>query len=83
MPQMDVFDSLFGEGDDDQFGEEYLVVATFPAQYSGQCNVDYRHTYKRRDIVGKLENASNPFIPVQGVCCNKCVNTITHKRSVT
>lgn len=83
MPQLDVFDSLFGDGDDDSFGEEYVIVATFPAQFSGVCNVDPTHGFRRRDIVGKVERSDNPFLPVTGVCCNRCVNTITHKRSVT
>lgn len=83
MPQTDLFDSLFSDDDDGQFGEEYVVIAVFPSQYSGVCNVDDGHRYKKGDYVGKLERSDNPFLPVRGVCCNRCVRTITHKKSVT
>jgi len=78
-----LFDSLFSEDDDGVFGEEFVIVATFPAQFKGICAVDDQHAYKRGDFVGKLERSDNPFIPVQGVACNRCVRTITHKKSVT
>lgn len=82
MPKS-LFDDLFDEDDDGQFGEEFVIVATFPAKFSGICAADPLHAYKRGDYVGKLERSDNPFIPVQGVCCNRCVRTITHKKSVT
>lgn len=83
MPQLDMFDSLFDEDDDGTFGDKYVVVATFKSSFRGDCNVDETHTYKTGDRVGKLERSDNPFIPVTGVCCNRCVRTLTHKKSVT
>lgn len=83
MPKTDLFEDLFPEDDDGVFGEEYLVVAVFPAKFKGVCALDRNHAYKTGDFVGKLERSDNPFIPVPGVCCNRCVRTTTHKKSVT
>lgn len=81
--QTDMFDSLFDEDDDGSFGEQFVILATFKSQFSGICAADETHAYKRNDYVGKLERSDNPFLPVTGVCCNRCVRTITHKKSVT
>jgi hypothetical protein len=78
-----MFDSLFDEDDDGSFGDDYVIVATFPSQYRGVCRVDETHSYKRGDYVGKLESASNPFIPVTGVACARCVRMVPHKKSLT
>lgn len=75
-------DSPFDEDDDGEFSDPYIVVATFRAQFSGVCTVDDSHYYKTRDIVGKVERTDNPFIPVPGVCCNRCVRDLVHKKSV-
>jgi hypothetical protein len=74
---------MFDEDDDGRFGDEYVVVATFRAKFRGVCAADPEHAYKTGDFVGKLERSDNPFIVVPGVCCNRCVRTITHKKSVT
>lgn len=83
MAQVDLFDSLFDESDDGQFGEQYVITATFKAQYKGTCTLDIEHQYKTGDIVGKVERSDNPFLPVAGVACNRCVRSVTHKKSVT
>lgn len=83
MAKVDLFDSLFDESDDGQFGEQYVITATFKSQFKGTCAVDDTHLYRSGDYVGKLERSDNPFIPVSGVACNRCVRTITHKKSVT
>jgi hypothetical protein len=82
MAQLNVFDSLFDESDDGEFGERYVVTATFKSQFKGICAADETHAYRVGDYVGKLERTDNPFLPVSGVCCNRCVHTITHKKSV-
>lgn len=79
---IDFFESKFSDDDDGAFTDPYVIVATFRAQYSGICNLDDNHGYKVKDIVGKLERTDNPFIPVSGVCCNRCVRTTPHKRGL-
>lgn len=83
MGQTDLFDDMFSEDDDGAFSDLYLVVKTVKSSWRGDCNLDETHTYRSGDIIGKLERSDNPFIPVSGWCCNKCVRTTTHKRSVT
>jgi hypothetical protein len=81
--QTDLTDSVFGEGDDGEFFEKYVVVAVFKNNYGGGiCTADADHTFKHGDYVGKLERTDNPFLPVSGVCCNRCVKSITHKKSI-
>lgn len=80
--QTDMFDSLFDDPDEET-PEGFVVIASFRAQYKGFCNLNEEHTYKANDLVGKLERTDNPFIPVRGVCCNRCLRTTTHKRAVT
>jgi hypothetical protein len=82
MAQLDMFDSLFDEDDDGSFHSEYIITATFPAQFKGRCRVDDTHVYKVGDYVGKLERTDNPFIPVQGVACNRCIRLIPHEKSL-
>lgn len=79
---VDLLASKFSEDDDGEFADPYIVVATFRAQFSGVCNLDDSHMYRVKDIVGKLERSDNPFIPVPGVCCNRCVRTTSHKRGL-
>lgn len=82
MAQKDLFDSLFDEDADGEFGERFVVISTAKASWRGDCAADELHTYKPGDIIGKLERSDNPFLPVPGWCCNRCVRTITHKKSV-
>lgn len=82
MSKLD-FDSLFSNEDGEKPTSEFLITATFRAQFKGYCTLDPAHAYKVGDFVGKVERADNPFIPVRGVACNKCVRENTHRKSVT
>lgn len=82
MPETNLFDSLFSDDDDGEFAEDFIVTSTFKAQFKGTCTIDETHSYRAGDIVGKVERTDNPFLPVSGVCCNKCVRSLTHKKSL-
>ncbi len=82
MADTTLMDEIFNPEDDEPASEEYVIVAVFKSQYKGQCNLDDSHFYKFGDFVGKLERTDNPFLPVSGVCCNRCVRITTHKKSL-
>lgn len=53
--------------------EDFETVGKpFRAQYSGFCKVNDAHRYKYGDLVSRIQNSHNPFIPVTGVACKRC-----------
>jgi hypothetical protein len=62
----------------DLTADQLVVSQVFTAQYPGNCKVcDAR--YKVGVKVGKLEREDNPFIPVTGVACPRCLRDIPRK----
>lgn len=52
---------------------EFEILSTFRTLYPGWCNVDPEHRIRRDQLVGKLQRASNPLVPVTGMCCKACM----------
>lgn len=55
---------------------DYVVMQMFRTKYAGRCNIDDEHRIKRDDLVGKLQRADNPLIPVTGLACKMCIKHI-------
>jgi hypothetical protein len=62
--------------DQDDLGDPYVVTAVFPSQYKGYCKINLSHRIKLGQMVGKLAHADNPFLPVSGVACEKCLRDL-------
>lgn len=60
---------------------DYEVVAVFPSQFVGTCNIDERHRIRKGDRVGKLRRADNPMITIPGVACKYCATDYPRAKS--
>lgn len=58
--------SFYKEGD-------YEIVHTMIAKDHGRCCLDEEHKIKRGDKIGKLQHSNNPFVPIPGWACKKCI----------
>ena len=55
-----------------------IVGKPFEAQYPGHCAINRDHTVRRKDRVARVQRADNPMLPVPGVACKACVNTLLY-----
>lgn len=56
---------------------EYEVLGRpFPAQFKGSCTLNWDHSYKRGDMVARVQRADNPLLPIPGVACAACVRIL-------
>ena len=81
MTRPDLMSSIFDNEDEEGVSNvyPYIVKRTFRAKFKGDCNYDEDHMYRVGDFIGELESTTNPFVPVRGYCCNKCVRILPHK----
>lgn len=55
--------------------DEWVVIRLFTARESGHCCLVFEHKIKRGDVIGKLQHADNPFVPVPGWACKSCAKS--------
>lgn len=51
---------------------DYEIVAVFPSQFGGYCNLEIAHRIRKGDRVSKIRRADNPMVPLPGVACSFC-----------
>lgn len=55
---------------------EYELVGTSVAQFEGRCVVDQAHPIRKRDTIGRVRRADNPYADVKGFACKRCVGDL-------
>jgi hypothetical protein len=60
---------------------DYEIVAYFPSQFGGYCNLVDVHKIRKGDKVAKIRLADNPMVSIPGVACTICALDIPRAKS--
>ena len=56
--------------------ERFEILAIFDAQFPGKCIINRDHRIRYGESVARVQRADNPFLPVTGVVCYRCLKMI-------
>lgn len=54
-----------------------ITRGPFKTMYRGTCTVNRDHEVKPGDLVAVVQRADNPFLPVPGVACYRCIRLMS------
>jgi hypothetical protein len=49
---------------------------TVETGFPGRCTLNYEHKIKRGERVAQIRRKDNPFIPISGVVCKRCIEEL-------